>query len=84
MLAGLREHRRVLLTDTARASRLVRVASAAGDREQAALIVTAIGEVVRGNPTLAFIRALAEHAQGLLTVVFVSPGGNSCVGRLQQ
>ena len=33
----------------------------------AARIVTAIGEVARGNPTLAFIRASAEHAEGLLT-----------------
>jgi hypothetical protein len=30
-------------------------------------IVTAIGEEARGNPTLAVIRASAEHAEGLLT-----------------
>jgi DNA-binding CsgD family transcriptional regulator len=35
--------------------------------QQAARIVTAIGEVARGNPTLAVIRASAEHAKGLLT-----------------
>ena len=67
VLAGLPEHRSVLLTDPASAPWLVRVALAAGDREQAARIVTAIGEVARGNPTLAFIRASAEHAEGLLT-----------------
>ena len=65
VLAGLPEHRSVLLTDPASAPWLVRVALAAGDREQAARIVTAIGEVARGNPTLALIRA--EHAEGLLT-----------------
>ena len=57
----------MLLTDPASAPWLVRVALAAGDREQAARIVTAIGDVARGNPTLAFIRASAEHAEGLLT-----------------
>jgi DNA-binding CsgD family transcriptional regulator len=67
VLAGLPEHRSVLLTDPASAPWLVRVALAAGDREQAARIVTAIGEVARGNPALAFIRASAEHAEGLLT-----------------
>ena len=67
VLAGLPEHRSVLLTDPASAPWLVRVALAAGDREQAARIVTAIGEVARGSPTLAFIRASAEHAEGLLT-----------------
>ncbi len=67
VLAGLPEHRSVLLTDPASAPWLVRVALAAGDREQAARIVTAIGEVARGNPTPAFIRASAEHAEGLLT-----------------
>jgi hypothetical protein len=35
--------------------------------QQAARILTAIGEVARGNPTLAVIRASAEHAAGLLT-----------------
>ena len=63
---GRPEHRSVLLTDPASAPWLVRVALAAGDREQAARIVTAIGEVARGNPTLVFIRASAEHAEGLL------------------
>jgi DNA-binding CsgD family transcriptional regulator len=67
VLAGLPEHRSALLTDPASAPWLVRVALAAGDREQAARVVTAIGEVARGNPTLAFIRASAEHAEGLLT-----------------
>ena len=67
VLAGLPEHQSVLLTDPASAPWLVRVALAAGDREQAARIVTAIGEVARGNPTLAFIRSSAEHAEGLLT-----------------
>jgi DNA-binding CsgD family transcriptional regulator len=67
VLAGLPEHRSVLLADPASAPWLVRVALAAGDREQAARIVTAIGEVARGSPTLAFIRASAEHAEGLLT-----------------
>ena len=67
VLAGLPEHRSVLLNDPASAPWLVRVALAAGDREQAARIVTAIGEVARGSPTLAFIRASAEHAEGLLT-----------------
>jgi hypothetical protein len=67
VVAGLPEHRSVLLTDPASAPWLVRVALAAGDREQAARIVTAIGEVARDNPTLAFIRASAEHAEGLLT-----------------
>ena len=62
VLAGLPEQRSVLLTDPASAPWLVRVALAAGDREQAARIVTAIGEVARGSPTLAFIRASAEHA----------------------
>ena len=57
----------LLLTDPASAPWLVRVALAAEDREQAARIVTAIGEVARGNPTLAFIRASAKHAEGLLT-----------------
>ena len=57
----------MLLTDPASAPWLVRVALAAGDREQAARIVTAIGDVARGNPTLAFIRSSAEHAEGLLT-----------------
>ena len=66
VLAGLPEHRSVLLTDPASAPWLVRVALAAGDREQAARIVTAIGEVARGNPTLVFIAASAEHAEGLL------------------
>jgi hypothetical protein len=33
--------------------------------QQAARIVTAIGEVARGNPTLAVIRGSAEHAEGL-------------------
>jgi hypothetical protein len=64
VLAGLPEHRSMLLTDPASALWLVRVALAAGDREQAARIVTAICEVARGNPTLAFIRASAEHAEG--------------------
>ena len=50
VLAGLPEHQSVLLTDPASAPWLVRVALAAGDREQAARIVTAIGEVARGNP----------------------------------
>ena len=67
VLAGLPEHRSVLPTDPASAPWLVWVALAAGDREQAARIVTAIGEVARGNPTLPFIRASAEHAEGLLT-----------------
>jgi DNA-binding CsgD family transcriptional regulator len=67
VLAGLPEHRSVLLTDPASAPWLVRVALAAGDREQGARIVTAIGDVARGNPTLAFIRSSAEHAEGLLT-----------------
>jgi hypothetical protein len=67
VLAGLPEHRTMLLTDPAGAPWLVRVALAAADREQAARIVTAICEVARGNPTLAFIRASAEHAEGLLT-----------------
>jgi len=67
VLAGLPEHRSMLLTDPASAPWLVRVALAAGDHEQAARIVTAICEVARGNPTLAFIRASAEHAEGLLT-----------------
>ncbi|MFY9932793.1 MAG: LuxR C-terminal-related transcriptional regulator, partial [Streptosporangiaceae bacterium] len=66
VLAGLPEHRSVLLTDPASAPWLVRVALAAGDSEQAAGVVTAISEVARGNPTLAFIRASAEHAEGLL------------------
>ena len=64
VLAGVPEHRSMLLTDPASAPWLVRVALAAGDREQAARIVTAISEVARGNPTLAFIRASAEHAEG--------------------
>jgi DNA-binding CsgD family transcriptional regulator len=67
VLAGLPEHRSVLLTDPDSAPWLVRVALAAGDREQAARVVTAIGEVARGNPTLVSIRASAEHAEGLLT-----------------
>jgi hypothetical protein len=50
VLAGLPEHRSMLLTDPASAPWLVRVALAAGDREQAARIVTAICEVARGNP----------------------------------
>ena len=65
-LAGLPEHRSVLLADPASAPRLVRAALAAGDRALAARIVSAINDTARDNPTLAVIRASAEHAEGLL------------------
>ena len=67
VLGDLEEHRSVLLADPGNAPWLVRAALAVEDRGQAAHIVSAIGEVARGNPTLAFIRASAEHAEGLLT-----------------
>jgi DNA-binding CsgD family transcriptional regulator len=65
-LAGLPEHRSVLLADPASAPWLVRAALAAGDRALAARIVSAINDTARDNPTLAVIRASAEHAEGLL------------------
>jgi len=66
-LAGLPEHRSVLLADPASAPwLLVRAALAAGDRALAARIVSAINDTARDNPTLAVIRASAEHAEGLL------------------
>jgi hypothetical protein len=65
-LAGLPEHRLVLLADPASAPWLVRGALAAGDRALAARIVSAINDTARDNPTLAVIRASAEHAEGLL------------------
>ena len=64
-LAGLPEHRSVLLADPASAPWLVRAALAAGDRALAARIVSAINDTARDNPTLAVIRASAEHAEGL-------------------
>jgi DNA-binding CsgD family transcriptional regulator len=65
-LAGLPEHRSVLLADPASAPWLVRAALAAGDRALAARIVSVINDTARDNPTLAVIRASAEHAEGLL------------------
>jgi DNA-binding CsgD family transcriptional regulator len=65
-LAGLPEHRSVLLADPASAPWLVRAALAAGDRALAARIVSAINDTARDNPTLVVIRASAEHAEGLL------------------
>jgi hypothetical protein len=65
-LAGLPEHRSVWLADPASAPWLVRAALAAGDRALAARIVSAINDTARDNPTLAVIRASAEHAEGLL------------------
>ena len=56
----------MLLADPASAPWLVRAAPAAGDRALAARIVSAINDTARDNPTLAVIRASAEHAEGLL------------------
>ena len=49
-LAGLPEHRSVLLADPASAPWLVRAALAAGDRALAARIVSAINDTARDNP----------------------------------
>ena len=65
-LAGLPEHRSVLLADPASAPWLGRGVLAAGDLALAARIVSAINDTARDNPTLAVIRASAEHAEGLL------------------
>jgi ATP/maltotriose-dependent transcriptional regulator MalT len=74
-LAGLPEHRSVLLADPASAPWLVRAALAAGDRALAARVVSAINDTARDNPTLAVIRASAEHAEGLLAGVLLAAAG---------
>ena len=56
----------MLLADPGNAPWLVRAALAAGDRGQAARIVSVISETCPGNPTFAAIRASAEYAEGLL------------------
>ena len=66
VLADLRVHRSTLMADPANAPWLVRLSLAVGDRKQAENIVSVISETSRSNPTLAAIRASAEHAEGLL------------------